>query len=90
MPQPQFLQGNQNIGAGSAQDGHAREIRGHPGGDGSAPWEGRRQHDVCDGLFRVARGGNRDEGQRPGAGLRVHELLHHVRKAGTSRVEINF
>ena len=73
---PALLQGHQDLGAGPAQDGHARPIGRQPGDHGPALGQSRRQHHDRHGRVRPPRRGHRDQSQRPGPGLRVHGRLH--------------
>ena len=74
--------GHPDLCAGPAEDGDARSVRRQPGGDGAAPRQGRLERDGGDGLVRAAGGGHRDEGQRAGAGLRVHDGVHRGGQKG--------
>ena len=44
--------------------------------------KGRLERDGGDGLVRAAGGGDGDEGQRAGAGLRVHDGVHRGGQKG--------
>ena len=44
--------------------------------------KGRLERDGGDGLVRAAGGGDGDEGQRAGAGLRVHDGVHRGSQKG--------